>query len=383
MGWNNRPKHTVAEIIDSVWSEVINGRYNSYQIRQLNAIRSCRTLAMGGELYVCNTCGKHHKRYYSCRNRNCPTCQRTQASQWMDQRKAELLPVKYFHCVFTVPDILNEWFLAYPREMYKILFDASWYTIDTLGWDHKYLGAQIGAIGVLHTWGQNLSLHPHIHYIVPAGGVDIRGRWRVAKGNGKFLFPVQVMMPIFRARFLKSWSEWVMKQGMELSQDLRHTLRAKSWVVFCKRPFAGAEGALEYIGRYVFKTAISNHRIITMDDQKVTFYYKDYRMGGKRKDMTLSKSKFVGRFALHILPKYFARIRHYGILSGRNKRKFFDMPPANADQPKDYISYWQEKGLDVLKCPQCKSGRLLFIQEIPKRGPPKMHKTQSKTHDLF
>lgn len=367
----NRPDHTLAEIIASFWPEIIrDDRYNAYQIRQLNAIKSCRTAALGGELYVCKSCGQHHKRYYSCRNRNCPTCQRTQANQWMDRRMDELLPVEYFHCVFTVPDVLNQWFIVYPRQMYKLLFDASWYTIETLGWDHKYLGAQMGAIGILHTWGQNLSLHPHVHYIVPGGGVDIRGRWRSikSKSKSKYLFPVKVMMLVFRARFLKLWKDWVIKQGMEHPSEIAQPLKTKPWVVYCKTPFGGSEGALEYIGRYVFKTAISNHRIVSVREDEVTFRYKDYRHGGRKKIMEFSKFEFIRRFSLHLLPKRMVRIRHYGILSGRNKRQFFDLPMP--DPPKDYVTYWAEKGVDLMQCPQCKKGKLIFIQEIPKRGPP-------------
>ena len=365
----NRSSPTLAEIIASSWTELIgDSRYNSYQIRQLNAVKSCRTSVMGGELYVCKSCGKHHKRYYSCRNRHCPTCQSTQANQWMDRRLKELLPVDYYHSVFTVPSKLNEWFMAYPRQMYKLLFAASWYTIETLGWDHKYLGAQMGAIGVLHTWGQNLSLHPHIHYLVPGGGVDIRGKWRSIKSKGKYMFPVKVMMKVFRARFVRLWTEWLVQEGMEVDPETIVSIKTKPWVVYCKAPFGGSKGAMEYIGRYVFKTAISNHRIVCVREEEVIFKYKDYRHGGISKTMKLSKSEFIRRFSLHLLPKRMVRIRHYGILSGRNKRKFFDLPKP--EPLKDYVTYWKEKGMDVLLCPQCKNGRLIFIEEIPKRGPP-------------
>lgn len=216
--------------------------------------------------------------------------------------------------------------------------------------------------------GQNLSLHPHIHYIVLGGGVDIRGKWRSIKSKGKYLFPVKVMMMVFRARFVKLWNEWVAKEGMELASETVQSLKTRPWVVYCKPPFGGSKGALEYIGRYVFKTAISNHRIGSVTEKEVTFSYKDYRHRGIHKTMRLNKTEFIRRFSLHILPKRMVRIRHYGILSGRNKRKFFDLPIP--DPPKDYVTYWKEKGVDVLLCPQCKNGRLICIQEIPKRGPP-------------
>lgn len=360
---------SLSQIIEQNWKHIIsNERYNSYLLRHLYAIKSCRTEALGGELYVCDDCGRYHKRYYSCRNRNCPTCQRTQAYRWIEDRNSELLPTTYFHCVFTVPDAINEWFVTHPRQMYKILFDASWYTLDTLGWDHKYLGAQIGGIAVLHSWGQNLSLHPHIHFIVPGGGIDLRGKWRETKSKGRFLFPVKVMSIIFRARFMKLWTEWITISSKHLDASCKQSLVSKDWVVFSKQPFGGAAGALEYIGRYVFKTAISNHRIISSQNGKVSFRYKDYRQASKVKTMTLDAEEFIRRFSMHILPKGFVRVRHYGILSGRVKRKLFDIPMPV--KKKDYQSFWMEKGLDILQCPNCKKGRLIFIHEMPKRGPP-------------
>jgi hypothetical protein len=170
-------------------------------------------------------------------------------------------------------------------------------------------------------------------------------------------------------------------EGMELASQTIRSLKTKPWVVYCKPPFGGSKGALEYIGRYVFKTAISNHRIVSVTEENVTFRYKDYRHGGKKKTMTLSKTEFIRRFSLHLLPKSMPRIRHYGILSGRNKRKFFNLPIP--DPPKDYVTYWKEKGVDVMLCPQCKKGRLIFIQEIPKRGPPINAKSRSKTQSHF
>jgi len=360
----------LSHIIEQQWRHIIQcGRYNTHQIRQLNAIKSCRTPALGGELYRCNKCSQYHKRYFSCRNRNCPNCQKTQAHQWMDNRQSEVLPAPYYHCVFTVPDLLNEWFISYPRQMYKMLFDASWYTLNTFGWDPKYLGAQIGAIGILHTWGQNLSLHPHIHYVVPGGGIDYRGRWRHVKGDDKFLFPVKAMSVIFKAKLLKLWRKFLRTEGMQVPVFISNALYKKKWVVYSKPPFNGAKGALEYIGRYVFKTAISNHRILGSEKGMVTFRYKDYKQGGKQKTIALPAKEFIRRFSLHILPKRFIRIRHYGILSGRIKHIVFDLPVKS--QKRTYIEYWIEKGFDILQCPHCKKGRLLYIDELPKRGPPK------------
>lgn len=360
----------IAEIISSQW-DYIETNFNSHKIRTLSAIRHCRTPALGGSLYACNSCGLLHHRYHSCRNRNCPVCQNTQKEQWMEQRQKQLLPCAYFHIVFTIPQQVNELVLAYQLPLYKILFDAAQQCLNQFGWNPKYLGAQIGAIAVLHTWGSNLSFHPHLHLIVPGGGLSVQNKWKQAKGKGKFLFPVKAMSKVFKAIFLKQLKAFCALNGLDNTTQLFNDLYKKDWVVYAKPPFGGTDGVIRYLARYTHKVAITNHRIIKYDENSVTFSYTDYRHRNQKKQLTLTTKEFVRRFALHILPKGFVRIRHYGILSSSYKKKLF--PHLPKPKPKiDWITFWKNKGLDVLQCPYCKTGRLLFLCDLlPKRGPPK------------
>jgi hypothetical protein len=262
--------------------------------------------------------------------------------------------------------------------MYKMLFEASWHTLETLGWDQKFLGAQLGAVMTLHTWGQTLSLHPHLHCIVPGGGVDYKRQWRSVRGKGKFLFPVRVMSRIFRGKYISLLKKFLNDEGMVYCSALHNSLYQKDWVVYCKQPFVGSKGVVEYLARYTYKTAISNHRISGKDIHCVEIRYKDYRHGGKVKYMRLAKTEFIRRFSLHILPKGFTRIRHYGILSGRLKHELLDIPKP-LKQEDSWEAYWLSKGLDVRLCPICKTGKLIHIKELPKRGPPK-NQTTNKTN---
>ncbi len=362
-------KNIIGDIINSQW-DYIRSTFNSFKIRILNAIRRCRTPAMGGSLYRCNSCGHFHKRYHSCRNRNCPVCQNTQKEEWVQKQQEQVLPCTYYHVVFTVPHQLNELFLAYPRQLYKLLFDASWQCLNQFGWNPKFLGAQIGATSVLHTWGSNLSYHPHIHCIVPGGGITLKNKWKIANGNGKFLFPVQAMSPVFRGIFMKKFKDFCQRNGLDDIDDLTNELYKISWIVYAKPPFGGTEGVIRYLARYTHKIAITNHRIIDFSNNTVTFSYTDYRHRNQKKKTTLSAQEFVRRFAMHILPKGFCRIRHYGILSSTYKNKLFPNIPKQQTKT-DWVSFWKNKGLDVLKCPQCQSGRLVFFGElVPIRGPP-------------
>jgi hypothetical protein len=238
----------------------------------------------------------------------------------------------------------------------------------TLGWNHKYLGAQLGATMVLHTWGQNLSLHPHIHCIVPGGGVGFNGKWKNKKAVGKYLFPVQVMSKVFRGKFIAAFKQILLNLDEVYTYQLNQALYHKDWVVYCKPPFNGARGAIEYLARYTHKIAISNHRILSIIGNVVTIKYKDYRHGGKSKLLKLKKPEFIRRFSLHILPKGFTRIRHYGILSGRIKYQLF--PQFKKQQPIGWEEFWKKMELPLNKCNYCKNGILILIGTIPKRGPP-------------
>ena len=312
-----QPVYEVAGVLNAHWPEVQQAsKLNSWQLRTLHAVRRCRTAALGAHVDGCLECGHLRISYNSCRNRHCPKCQGNEREKWIRAREAELLPVPYFHVVFTLPDTLNQLCLHKDKEVYNILFQSAWEVLNTFGWDHKWLGAQTGMIAILHTWGQTLSLHPHLHCIVPGGGLTKHRKWKTAKTNGKYLFSVKAMSKVFRGKFMDLLKERLPQQ---MTPELINELYRKDWVVFAKRPFSGPQSVVEYLGRYTHKIAISNHRIKNMEDGKVTFSYKDYRQGAVTKEMSLEPLEFIRRFAMHILPKGFVRIRHYGIPSSTSK----------------------------------------------------------------
>src|SRR5680860_271087 len=291
---------------------------NSWQLRTLHALRKCRTAALGGHIDRCDNtgCDRLHLGYNSCRNRHCPKCPGHKREQWIRAREAELLNTPYFHVVFTLPDTLNRLCMYEPKQLYDLLFGTAWSVIRDFGENPKFMGATTGMVAILHTWGQNLGLHPHLHCIVPGGGITAGGKWKYAKNRGKYLFPVRAMSKVFRARFTEG-----LRKRSDLPTDLYGTLFAKEWVVYCKRPFMGPPQVVEYLGRYTHKIAIGNHRIKDLGQDGVTFSVKDYRHGGRKSLLRLSDGEFIRRFALHVLPKGFVRIRHYGILSSSKKKR--------------------------------------------------------------
>lgn len=228
----------------------------------------------------------------------------------------ELLNCSYYHVVFTLLEVLNELVLQYPKEVYNTLFKASWSTLKGFGGNPNFLGAETGMIAVLHTWGQNLSLHPHLHCIVPAGGVTSNKKWKTTKSNGRFLFPVKAMSKVYRAKFVEE-----LRLQLGISQQLGKQLFSKPWVIYAKRPFNGPKQVIEYLGRYTHKIAISNHRILKAKEDQVWFTAKNYKRGGLQEVLKLNETEFIRRFSLHILPKGYTRIRHYGILSSTSKKK--------------------------------------------------------------
>lgn len=312
----SRPAYEVAHMINSVKSQLPEIVNNTWKQRTLYALCRCRTDALGGHIDRCDnpTCNKVHISYNSCRNRHCPKCQGHLREQWISKRETELINAPYFHVVFTLPDQLNPLALGKPKLIYGLLFKTAWSVINDFGTNPKMLGAQTGMISILHTWGQNLSLHPHLHCIVPAGGVAANGKWKSTKSKGRFLFPVKAMSKVFRARFIKA-----LRQQVDLSQARSDRLFDKPWVVFAKRPFFGPKQVIEYLGRYTHKIAISNPRIVNLSEGRVSFRVKDYRHMAKQATITLTCREFIRRFSLHMLPKGFTRIRHYGILNGRMK----------------------------------------------------------------
>ncbi len=330
-----RPTLEVADIIKKYGDQYRStAKVPVHHLRVLSAIERCRTAELGGHITVCTDCGSSKISYNSCRNRHCPKCGGLARELWIEDRRRELLPVRYQHIVLTIPAELNEFCRYDPRFCYGLIFRAAWKTLDTFARDPKWLGGAAGATMVLHTWGQNLSLHPHVHAIVPTGGLDQQGQWVHPKRSGEksgFLFPVKAMSRVFKAiylrEFMRAWEQGKINlppSAPTKTKDITRWRRARyrqAWVVYAKAPFAGPESVIEYLGRYTHKTAISNHRLLDLGNGKVTFRYKDYRQAGKQKSMALAGVEFLRRFCLHILPSGFRRIRHYGILSNYHKTK--------------------------------------------------------------
>ena len=367
-----KPPFELADII----RRYEKGFYTQYKVleyhqRVLHALANCRTSALGGHVEQCDACGEIHISYNSCRNRHCPKCQGARRDKWIASRLSDVLDCKYFHNVFTLPECLNYYCLHYPQAMYDILFKSSKETLECFGNDKKYLGASIGCIGILHTWGQKLDLHPHIHYIVPAGGIDKTGTWRPSRCEGKYLFPVRAMSAVFRGKFVARMKAFLHSQAIEFPEELRRSIYNKEWVVYAKRPFGGASQVIEYLGRYTHKIAISNHRIQSIDDEKVAFSYKDYGDGGKVKTLTLSATEFLRRFCQHILPKGFRKIRHYGLLSSRNKKtlRALQTKMGVVKPEKDAIIYIHPD-FRAKSCPCCGQGEMHVIMSFGANAPP-------------
>ena len=331
-----RPALEVADIFREhgpAWREAQRGHLSLAQLKVMSAITQCRTAALGGHVLRCEGCGTDQIAYNSCRNRHCPKCQSTAAQRWLDARQADLLPVEYYHVVFTLPARIAE--IAYTNKavIYGLLFDVAAEVLQTIAADPKHLGARIGATLVLHTWGSALTHHPHVHGIVPGGGLSSDGTSWVACRPGFFL-PVRVLSRLFRRRFLEELQQLHQAGKLQFfgehvaladAQGLKQWLapmRKCEWVVYAKRPFAGPSAVLAYLSRYTHRVAISNSRLLALDARGVSFRWKDYRAKGKTryKAMTLGPEEFMRRFLLHVLPSGFHRIRHYGFLSNGSRR---------------------------------------------------------------
>ena len=346
--------------------DISGASFSIHQQKTLRALIQCRTAALGGHVDGCSDCGSVHISYNSCRNRHCPKCQGHKRIEWIEKRQQDLLPCTYYHVVFTLPDELNTLALHKPNVVYDALFASVWATLHQFG---KTEGVQLGMIAVLHTWGQNLSLHPHLHCIVPGGGIDNKGHWTPQLRSNKYLFPVKALSKVFRAKYVQQLRE----RG---SQDkaLLESLFQKPWVVYAKRPFGGPQQVIEYLGRYTHKVAISNHRLEQVDEHKATFRYKDYRAKGATKLMTLTNEEFTRRFSLHILPSRFVRIRHYGILSSTWKRGKLQAVQVALK----VIRRAPEVKTLLRRCPCCKTGTLITLEVFGKRGPPKAYLAEKR-----
>ena len=379
-----RPRYEIAHIIQKY-----NASYQKefsptgYISKTLNALLNCRTAQMGGHVDVCSNCNHSRISYNSCRNRHCTKCQATNRERWIEHHSAKLLPVKYFHVVFTLPHELNGLCIRYPQLMYNLLFETAWKTLDGFSQNKKHLGADAGMIAILHTWGQQLMLHPHIHCIVPGGGIVNDGTWKNTKSQGKYLFPIKEIKKVYRAKFVSALRKLVKLEKInDQGKRFIDALFKKEWVVYAKPPFQNSKGVMEYIGRYSHKVAISNHRIRNITETEVSFSYKDYRTKGKKKVMTLRGKEFLRRFTLHILPKAFVKIRHFGIFYSRTVNQLhatkcimLGQPVTKREKPakKNWKLICKEKlNYDPDQCPCCKKGRMVtkeFIEK-PKRGPP-------------
>ena len=369
---------------------------SSGQRRVMNAIEQCRTAALGGHVEQCDACGHQRIAFNSCRNRHCPKCQSLLRAQWLEDRQTELLPVEYFHVVFTVPQEIAA--VAYQNKavVYDILFRATAETLRTIAGDPKHLGAEVGFIAILHTWGQNLMPHPHLHCVVPGGGIAPNGERWVSCRPGFFL-PVRVLSRLFRRLFIAQLqlafdqgelqffnSLEALNSRVAFAKHLAPASRAE-WVVYAKPPFGGPKQVLEYLGRYTHRVAISNNRLREFSDGAVTFAWKDYRHESRNKTMRLDAHEFIRRFLLHVLPSGFQRIRHYGLLANRcrevrlNQCRDLLVAPApvvvGEINVEDYRDRYQRlTGVSLRDCAHCGHGQMVRIETfLPRtlpRGPP-------------
>jgi Putative transposase/Transposase zinc-binding domain len=393
-----RPSHEVADIFRSAgpgYRATHAGHLSLHQLKVMSAIEHCRTAAMGGHVEACTDCGHWRIAYNSCRNRHCPKCQGAAARAWLTEREADLLPVGYFHVVFTLPAEVADIAFHNKAVVYDLLFRAASETMLTIAADPKHLGARIGITAVLHTWGSALTHHPHVHMIVPGGGISHDGtRWISARPA--FLLPVRVLGALFRRLFLTrlmtlydqgKLSFFGAKAGLADRRAFLRQLapvRKKRWVVYAKSPFAGPEAVLAYLSRYTHRVAISNSRIIAFDETSVTFRYKDYRRddGQQQSVMKLSADEFIRRFLLHVLPRGFHRIRHYGLLASATRkasiaraRELLSVaPPPDAEPPDEPVDTRPP-------CPCC-GGHMVIIETFerwqqPRAPPPQTHPTGS------
>lgn len=364
------------------WGPILSVR----QRKAFAAIRDCRTAALGGHVeYVeeCDTCGHRVISYNSCRDRHCPKCQAAARAQWLAARETELLPVPYFHVVFTLPQQIGRLALQNAREIYNILFRAASETLLTIAADPKRLGAAVGFLAVLHTWGQNLHLHPHLHCVVPGGGLSPDGASWIGPKKPSFFLPVQVLSSRFRNLFLayleeafqegrlQFYGEMVNLAGAAAFAALCHKAKKIKWVVYAKAPFGGPEQVLKYLARYTHRVAISNSRILSIGDGKVAFRWKDYADGNETKVMTLDAVEFIRRFLLHVLPGGFVRIRQFGFLANRSRREKLARCRALLGAPAAPIPA-TERRTEERRCPACKTGHMILMRIFPavSKSPP-------------
>jgi hypothetical protein len=399
----HRPRLEVAEIVRASgarYREMHATTLSRAQRRVLSAIARCRTAALGGHVEACDRCEQQRIAYNSCRNRHCPKCQSLAKAQWLADRQADLLPVPYFHVVFTLPHELASIAYHNQRVVYALLFRAAAETLRTIAADPKHLGAQVGFLAILHTWDQTLLYHPHVHCVVTGGGLASDGSRWIACRPGFFL-PVRVLSRLFRRLFLTFLQEAFDRQELRFFADVTHladpqafahylaSLQQREWVVYAKAPFGGADQVLDYLARYTHRVAISNSRLVALTSETVTFHYRDSRHHGQRKRMTLTHEEFLRRFLLHVLPEGFQRIRHYGFLSNCHRVEqlarcrhllgvtAITLLPIVARL--DYrTQYEQVTGHSLDRCPVCGQGQMRLVSILPRgslRSQPQLQDT--------
>ena len=357
------------------------------QFRVMQAIEICRNKELGGHVDACDACGSLRISYNSCRNRHCPKCQSLDKERWLEARKRDILPTHYYHIVFTIPEALRPIALRNQKLVYDILFKAVSATLKELAEDPKHLGARIGFIAILHTWSQTLIDHPHIHCIVTGGGLSLDGK-RWIKGKKNFLLPVKVVSRLFRGKLLASLKKAYLAKALEfpgriaalkepaIFNALLRNLYNQEWVVYCKDPFTKPEAVIEYLGRYTHRVAITNNRILRLAEGKVTFSYRDRKDKNRIKVMVLDAFEFIRRFLLHVLPDGFMKIRHYGILSNRNRNEKLFLckellgASGNANECDVKKESWEElllriTGIDLRVCPACGKGKMVRRETLP------------------
>ena len=386
-----RPTLEVADIVRAHGDEYRRAHAETLsagQKRVLRAIERCRTAALGGHLERCDQCGHERNAYNSCADRHCPKCQSLARAKWLEKRQAELLECEYFHVVFTLPAELAALALQNKRQMYDLLFRATADTLQSIAADPQHLGAQIGFFCILHSWGQTLNFHPHLHCVVPGAGISLVGSRWVACRPGFFL-PVKVLSHRFRKLYLRYLEQTFAAGKLQFYGELQELsdpnsfaryltpLHDSEWVVYAKAPFGGPDRVLDYLGRYTHRVAISNNRLEALKDGQVSFAYKDYKHEQRHKVMTMSADEFLRRFLLHVLPDSFQRIRHYGLLGNRHRaenlgrcRELLAMPVPIPTPEHDYRERWQQlTGHDPLQCPQCRNGKMVRIAILPVGSP--------------
>jgi hypothetical protein len=393
----SRPSLEVADIFRGhgpAWRRANAGHVSLGQLKVMSAIESCRTAALGGHVARCEKCAHSQISYNSCRNRHCPKCQGAAAKQWLAAREADLLPVPYFHVVFTLPAPIAD--IAYHNKavVYDLLFKASAETLTTIAADPKHLGARVGITSVLHSWGSAMTHHPHVHMIVPGGGISLDGeRWVACRPD--FFLPVRVLSRLFRRLFLTALRAAHEAGRLQFLGDhaaladaqafaaYLAPLRSAEWVVYAKRPFGGPQAVLAYLSRYTHRVAIANSRLIACDRTGVTFRWKDYRVDGRQKVMTLATSEFIRRFLIHVLPHGFHRIRHYGLLASGTRadniaraRRLLAVPAAQSEAGDTNCAEANEPKPLAQPCPCC-GGRMIIIETFQRGSSPRTRPSAS------